>query len=226
MVESTHFLGAFSQRPPRQKRSSSDNFFHRARHPQFPWKGISTLADSPPYRRSQETAHIPPRPGDLCAYLSNLVVQEEVLQTPPESSQFFPSQPGKNICAQREGFPLLERLRFPYAHLPELWPDRNAGVGSEDIWRKTDICILFGDVAHDAECLLAMRLGLARIPENNVENDVNARKIGFARCLHHLFDVLKTLVHQSQHFLGGGLGAKADVVHSTLRKQSHVLLGH
>src|SRR5262249_26346907 len=100
------------------------------------------------------------------------------------------------------------------------------GIGSEDVGRKADVRIFLRDVAHDAKRLLAMVFSLARIAENNVEHDMNTGQIGLACCFHHLLDMLKPLVHESQHLLEGRLGTKADVVHPTFGKQADVVFRH
>ena len=102
----------------------------------------------------------------------------------------------------------------------------NSRIRSENVGREADIRIFPRNIAHDAKRLLALCLGFAGIAQNDVEDDMNSRQVRFAGGLHHLFHVLKALVHQPEHFLGGGLGAESDVVHATFGKQAHIVVAH
>src|ERR1700733_4788977 len=118
----------------------------------------------------------------------NLIVQEEVVEHPLQPRKLASLEPGKHIGAQWHVHPFTKILWFGNSHLTKLWPDGNAGIRSEDIWRETDIRELTADVAHGLEGDDTVGFCLAGIGEDQVEGDANSAKLRLARGLVHLVD--------------------------------------
>ena len=91
--------------------------------------------------------------------------------------------------------------RFRHAQFTQLRPDRNSGIGSEDIWREADIGKLPRNIAHGLKGDGAVGFGLTGIAEDQIERDADAGEIRLARGFVHLVDALVALVHQLQHRL-------------------------
>src|SRR5580698_1757268 len=136
------------------------------RNPKLPRKRIPVLAHAPADRRSECLAEFVSQPRFALRHFSDLVIEQKIFQTSPQSPQFLALQPRKNVSSERESPPLFERLRLTQSHLFQLRPNRNSWVRRKDIRREADVGIFPSDVAHDAERLLAIGLGFSGIAED------------------------------------------------------------
>src|ERR1700688_3021362 len=90
------------------KRSTCDNFFQPAAHPQLPGEGILVCLESPSYRRAKCTPYPGPESRMILRYFSQLVVEQKELQHLPQLLQFFTLQPRQSVSAKWEFSPLLQ----------------------------------------------------------------------------------------------------------------------
>src|SRR2546427_3419447 len=129
----TDFLYIVAQGLSGQKRPPSDQSFRGPRQPEFPRERKVTLTQAPSQRDPQRPADAVAQPRDPGSDLPNLVVEQEKLEHPVKSFEILTPQPGQDVLTQGQALPFLERLWFGDAHLPQLRPDGNSGVGSENI---------------------------------------------------------------------------------------------